>query len=224
MVLAGSTNVITDAAGAKWTINASDQVTVNGTADTTTANVTELAYVNNTVWQENAGGIWFGKTSATGAWSAGTSTSPLPAPITIAAGTASTTVTQSQVSIVATSGNHMLFVSGSGNIVNLSGGANTITDSGSGNTYILPAAGKGTDSFSSNILNAGDTLDLKTALAATSWNGSASTLANYLTVADSASAATLSVSATSGGPGTVIATINGASTATLSSLLAHAIT
>ena len=112
----------------------------------------------------------------------------------------------------------------SGDIVNLSGGANTITDSGSGNTYILPAAGNGTDTFSSNILTTGDTLDLKTALAATDWNGSAATLANYLTVTDSASAATLSISATSGGSATVIATINGASTVTLSSLLAHAIT
>jgi hypothetical protein len=43
-------------------------------------------------------------------------------------------------------------------------------------------------------------------------------------VADSAQAATLSISATSGGPGIAIATIDGATTATLSSLLAHAIT
>jgi hypothetical protein len=147
-----------------------------------------------------------------------------PQVLTIAAGTTTATVPQSQVSIVATSGNHMLFISGSGNSVNLSGGADTITDTGSNNTYILPAAGKGTDAFTSNILTTGDTLDLRTALAATDWTGSASTLPNYLKVSDSANGATLSIAPTSGGAGVAIATINGASTATLTSLLTHAIT
>ena len=109
-------------------------------------------------------------------------------------------------------------------MVSLSGGADTITDSGSGNTYILPAAGNGTDTFASNILTMGDTLDLKTALAATNWNGSASTLSNYLAVADSTTGATLSIAATSGGSGVAIATINGASTASVATLLPHPIT
>jgi NADPH-dependent curcumin reductase CurA len=119
----------------------------------------------------------------------------------------------------------MLFLSGSGDIVSLAGGADTITDSGSGNTYILPAAGNGTDAFTSNILAmGGDTLDLKTALAATNWNGSAATLANYVTVTDSAKGATLLISATSGGVGSAIATIAGANSTTLTSLLTHSIT
>jgi hypothetical protein len=147
-----------------------------------------------------------------------------PERITIAAGTTSATVTQSQVSVVATSGNHMLFISGSGDNVSLSGGANTITDTGTGNTYILPAAGNGTDTFTSNILTTGDTLDLRTALAATDWTGSTSTLSNYLKVTDSASGGTLSIAPTSGGIGVVIANINGASNASLTSVLAHSIT
>ncbi len=122
------------------------------------------------------------------------------------------------------SGNNLLFISGSGDIVNLSGGANTITDTGQGNTYILPAGGNGTDTFTSDITAAGGTLDLTAALAATDWNGSASTLANYVTVADSASGAVLSVAPTSGATGVGIATIDGATTATLSSLLPHLIT
>ncbi|MEA2787705.1 MAG: hypothetical protein QOG73_111, partial [Acetobacteraceae bacterium] len=69
-----------------------------------------------------------------------------------------------------------------------------------------------------------DTLDLKPALAATDWNGAASTLSKYLTVTDSAQGATLSIAATSGGTGVAIASINGATTATLASLLAHSIT
>ncbi|MEA2740362.1 MAG: hypothetical protein QOH05_3669, partial [Acetobacteraceae bacterium] len=226
MVLAGATNAITDASGNTWTITSTGQVAVNGTADSTTANVNELAYVNNEVWQENTSNLWWGKTSTTAAWApgAGTSTSPLPAPITIASGTTSATVSQSEVSVVATAGTHMVFVTGSGNVLSLSGGANTITDTGGGNTYILPAAGNGTDSFTSNILTQADTLDLKTALAAADWTGTASTLAKYLTVADSAAGATLSIAPTSGGAGVAIATINGATTSTLTDLLAHAIT
>ncbi len=223
MVLAGASTAITDASGNKWTINAAGQVAVNGTADATTANVTELAYVNKAVWQENASMLWWGKTSPTATWTPGmgTSTSPLPAPIAISA---SDTVTASQISVLSTSGAHMLFLKGSGDIVNLSGGANTITDTGRGNTYILPTAGKGTDSFTGNILNLGDTVDLKSALAATNWNGAAATLSQYLTVADSTKGATLSIAATSGGAGAAIATINGATTLNLSGLLAHAIT
>jgi predicted peptidase len=223
MLLAGSRDAITDASGNKWTINGNAQVAVNGTADTTTGHVTELAYVGGKVWQENTGNLWWGKVAPTDAWSpgAGTSTSPLPAPVMLAAGTS--TVSQSQISLVATSGSHMLFLSGSGDIVNLGGGANTITDTGKGNTYILPAAGTGTDTFTGNILKNGDTLDLKPALAATNWNGWSTTIAKYLSVVDTAQGGTILVSATAGGPGVAVATINGATTLNLGSLLAHAI-
>jgi hypothetical protein len=157
-----------------------------------------------------------------------TGTTPTGTTTTIAASQSSATVSQSQVSVVATAGNHMLFTSGSGNQVNLSGGTDTINDSGSGNTYVLPAAGNGSDTFAgtftSNILTANDTLDLRTALAATDWNGASSTLSNYLTVTDSAQGATLSIAPTSGAAGVVIATIGGASSANLSSVLAHALT
>ncbi|HYZ20876.1 MAG TPA: hypothetical protein VE690_01850, partial [Rhodopila sp.] len=83
VVLAGSTAAITDASGNQWTITSSGQVAVNGTPDTTTGRVIELAYVNGTVWQENADKLWWGKTSPTAAWSpgAGTPTSPLPPPV-----------------------------------------------------------------------------------------------------------------------------------------------
>jgi hypothetical protein len=147
-----------------------------------------------------------------------------PASITLASGVASDTVSTSQVSIAATSGNHMLFLSGSGDSVSLSGGADTVTDSGGANSYVLPAAGNGTITFTGNILAMGDTLDLRTALAATNWNGSASTLSNYLTVAESGTAATVSIAAKSGGSSVTLATIDGAGSTSLASLLAHAIT
>ncbi|MEA2738424.1 MAG: hypothetical protein QOH05_1731, partial [Acetobacteraceae bacterium] len=134
------------------------------------------------------------------------------------------TVSLSQISVAAVSGNHAVFITGRGDTVTLSGGTNTITDTGGTNTYVIPAAGKGYDTFTSNILTIGDTLDLRTALAATNWNGSTSTLAKYLSVADNAQGAVLSIAPTSGGTGVAIATINGAATATLTSLLAHSIT
>jgi hypothetical protein len=118
----------------------------------------------------------------------------------------------------------MVFISGSGDTVNLSGGTNTITDSGKGNTYVIPAASKGYDTFTSNVLTSGDTMDLRTALAATTWNGSASTLSNYLAVTNPSQGAVLSIASTSGGVGAAILTINGATGTSLSSLLAHAVT
>ncbi len=226
VVYAGTTNAITDANANKWTITAGGQVAVNGVVDQASANVVEIAFVNKTIWQENAGKLWWGKTSPTAGWSpdAGTGTSPLPAPTIIAASQASVTVSQSQVSVLATAGNHMVFISGNGDTVNLSGGTSTITDTGRGNTYVIPAAGKGYDSFTGNVLNLGDTLDLRTALAATNWNGATATLSKYLMVADSAPGAILSIAPTSGGAPVAIATIGGATNASLTTLLAHALT
>ena len=154
--------------------------------------------------------------------------SPLAAPVSIADGQASATISQNQASVTATGGSHMLFISGTGDSVNLTGGADTITDTGSANTYVLPAAGNGYDTFTgsaaANILTNGDSLDLRPALAATNWNGAASALPGYLTVADTAAGAVLSVAPASGGIGVAVATIGGATTATFSDVLAHALT
>ena len=226
MVLAGASNAITDASGNKWTITGTGQVAVNGVADTTTAGVTELAYVNDGLAGER-------QPTCGGARPARPRHGrPGGHEHQSAAGADHHCLCHHQLHSQPESGlargddagTTCCSSSGSGDIVSLSGGANTITDTGTGNTYILPAAGKGTDTFTSNILTTKDTLDLKTALAATNWTGSASTLAKYLTVTDSAQGATLSIAATSGGAGVAIAKIDGANTATLTSLLAHAIT
>jgi predicted pyridoxine 5'-phosphate oxidase superfamily flavin-nucleotide-binding protein len=80
VVMAGSTAAITDASLSRWTINNNGQVAVNGTADTSTAGVIELAYVNGTVWQENGNHLWWGKSQPNASWAPapGTATSPLP--------------------------------------------------------------------------------------------------------------------------------------------------
>ena len=77
VVQAGSASAITDASGNQWTI-ANGAVQENGAAAGYSANVSEIAYVNGTVWQENAGNLWWSWNGT--AWPGnGTTTSPLPA-------------------------------------------------------------------------------------------------------------------------------------------------
>jgi len=222
-VVSNGSQVIVDASKNTWSI-VNGKVDINGAIDTTTANVIELAYVGGKVWQENSSDLWWSKTGPTAPWSPTFGTSISPLPITIDPTQASVTVSRSNVLVSATAGTHMVFMSGSGDTVNLSGGSDTIVDTGGGNTYALPRAGNGYDTFSSDILSLGDTLDLRTALAATAWNGAASTLANYLGVTDTAAGAVLTVTPAAGGTYTGIATIGGATTAALSSLLPHMLT
>lgn len=72
---------IEDANGHSWGINASAQVTVDGTADTTTLNAVELAYVNGTIWQLNTSGDWYSKVKPSDNWG-GPFSNPLPAATT----------------------------------------------------------------------------------------------------------------------------------------------
>jgi hypothetical protein len=74
-----TTLTFTDAAANVWGINATQQVTMNAVADTSTSGVVRLTYVTGVIWQENSANLWWGKASATAAWlpAGGTSTSPL---------------------------------------------------------------------------------------------------------------------------------------------------
>ncbi|HEY0183091.1 MAG TPA: hypothetical protein VGC09_09815 [Rhodopila sp.] len=69
---------ITDATGNSWSIS-NGQVTLNGIADPTTANVIEIAYVNGKVWQENTDDLWWSKSKPSDQWGPdyGTATSPV---------------------------------------------------------------------------------------------------------------------------------------------------
>ncbi|WP_428535375.1 hypothetical protein [Rhodopila sp.] len=223
-VAPASGGTLSDNAGNKWTLSSTGVVQENGTAVAGGAGTAALAIVGNVAYGQDATSkAWYTYSPTTQLWS-GSAAPPMTPTVNVAATQAGATVSQGMVSIIATSGNHMMFISGSGDTVNLAGGVNTITDTGSGNTYILPAAAKGSDIFTKNILTDGDTLDLRSALSATTWNGSASTLANYLTVTNPSQGSVLSIASTSGGSGVAIATINGATGTTLSSLLAHAVT
>lgn len=137
--------------------------------------------------------------------------------------TGNVTISASQISTAVNSGDHMVFVSGNNNTIALSGGNDMISDSGWGNTYVVPQAGNGWIGFDSNILYSGDTLDLRSALAATDWNGSADMLPAYLGMWGNGSSSTLTISSTAYGTTSAIATIAGANGTDLDTLLAHAI-
>ncbi|WP_428486787.1 cellulase family glycosylhydrolase [Rhodopila sp.] len=92
-VINGAGQTITDAAGNQWAIDGSGQITFNGVADTSTANVIKLANINGTIWQEDSANLWWDKTAPTDPWGPanGTSTSPLPT-IDVAAGSGATSI------------------------------------------------------------------------------------------------------------------------------------
>lgn len=170
----------------------------------------------------------------------GATTSPTPTPtptstptptptgsiITVPSTQTRDAITVSNATINASGGNHLFFISGNTDTFNLKGGVETITDNGSGgNTFNLPAAGQGSYVFTNSVLANADTLDLTTALAATKWNGSASSLGSYLHVKQANGNTELLVSATSGrhAARTLLATFDNQS-ASLSKILAHSIT
>jgi hypothetical protein len=80
VVLAPSSSTLTDAAGNVWGISpapctatwaaagTSSVVTINGAVDVQTCSVKAIAYVPPLVWQENASGFWYSKTSPTAQW------------------------------------------------------------------------------------------------------------------------------------------------------------
>ena len=77
-----SPSPLVDANGNVWSLvgtftGSGYQVAVDGAVDPTTANVVQLAYVNGSIWQENASGLWYSKTAPSSTWSAATNLDPL---------------------------------------------------------------------------------------------------------------------------------------------------
>jgi plastocyanin len=119
------------------------------------------------------------------------------------------------------SGNDTITVGGSGNQVNSGGGTNVINGGTGNDTFVLPPAGLGFDTITSFTELNGDVLDLRSALAATGWNGKSSTLGNYLKVTDSNGNTTLAIASNGTGAGTAIAALNGSGNLGLTDLLSH---
>jgi hypothetical protein len=144
--------------------------------------------------------------------------------ITATGGTETVQAFQGGNKITTGAGNDTISFAGSLNTVNAGAGANTLNDSGSNSTIVMPGVGTGFDNVFGYVLQNGDTLDFRAALAETSWNGSQATLGNFLHVTTSGADAIISLGKTSGGAATQIANLQGAGQVTLSTLLAHSIT
>ena len=146
--------------------------------------------------------------------------------VTLTGGTETVQAFQGDNTITTGSQNDTVQIAGSGNVVNAGAGQNTIDDSGSGNTIILPAAQNGDDTIYGYVIPDGDTFDLRTLLAATKWNGSQSTMGNFIRMSTSGSNAVISVTPTGAvsGGSYAVATLEGSGAVSLTTLLAHAIT
>jgi hypothetical protein len=70
-------SAIVDSNGNLWWISDGGQVIENGQVDTGTANVTEIAFKDGLIWQENSDKLWWAKTGGAGSfdgWSSGPGT------------------------------------------------------------------------------------------------------------------------------------------------------
>jgi serralysin len=175
------------------------------------SNADPVELVSNTIITASAGShmIFIGGSSDT---------------IRAAGGTETVQAFQGGNKITTGAGNDTISFAGSLNTINAGAGTNTLNDSGSNNTIVMPRSGKGFDNVFGYVLQNGDTLDFRAALADTSWNGSQATLENFLHVAASGADAIISLSKTSKGAATHIANLEGAGQVMLSTLLAHSIT
>jgi hypothetical protein len=142
--------------------------------------------------------------------------------VSLTGGTESVMAFQGGNSITTGSGNDSIRIAGSGNVVNAGAGTNTISDSGSNNTIVLPSAG-GNDVIQGYVLQNGDTLDLRSALSSTSWDGTEGNIGKYLSVTTVNNGAVISLSNGSGS-GSAIATLQGSGPISLATLLQHATT
>ena len=124
-------------------------------------------------------------------------------------------------SIVAGAGTESITITGQSDCINLTAGSDTLNDQGSHNTIVLSAAPGTAAQINGNVISAGDTFDLRTALAATTWSGSMSTLSSYLSVTDVGSKSMIFLSESGSGAGSEIAVLNNSSGLTYQGLLAH---
>lgn len=239
-----------------------------GTAgtDTLTVDVWNQAgvEVTKTIQVTITGGSSTGGTSGGGTSGGGSGggSSTGPADITIGADTPNYAVTDSNKTISATSGDHFIFIggtgdtltavggnekvmafqgndtittgagndaiyfAGSGNVIDAGAGDNMLSDSGNNGAIVLPGAGQGSDTIYGYVMQNGDRLDLRPMLAGTQWNGSSSTIGNFISTGLSGNSAVISVnpSGVAGGTSYKVATLMDSGNVDLNTLLGHSIT
>jgi hypothetical protein len=146
--------------------------------------------------------------------------------LTATGGTETVQAYQGGNTITTGAGDDTIRFAGSNNVINAGGGNNDLMDSGNNDTIVLPGANQGYDDMFGYMMTNGDQFDLRSLLASTSWDGDASTIGNYVSVADVNNSAVISVDPTgvAGGASSVVATLESTGPIPLSTLLAHSIT
>jgi hypothetical protein len=137
--------------------------------------------------------------------------------ITVQSGAKNNTITTG-------AGDDKINLASSGNTVTAGDGINEVTETIGGNTFVLPTANNGMMDLFGISLSNDDKLDLRPALAATNWNGSASTIGNFVRVAMEGDDALVLISKRAHGAGSIVADLHGAGATNVQGLLAHAIT
>jgi hypothetical protein len=118
-------------------------------------------------------------------------------------------------------GNDTMTFSGSNNIVYVGKGNDIVRDSGTNNRIVFDRVGEGTTDIYGYVLKNGDTLDLRTTLAATTWTKDVTKLSDYLKITMSGNTAVLSVDTdgTGAGAAQTLAMFRDSGNVTLSTLL-----
>lgn len=114
---------------------------------------------------------------------------------------------------------------GQQDIVDATRGEAVLIEQGSRNTIVLAAADGISTQIYGDVIAAADTLDLRRALAATTWNGRQDTLPDYLQVGNPGGASAIAIDADGqgAGPAATIAVLHSSAGLTFPGLLAHAI-
>ena len=110
-------------------------------------------------------------------------------------------------------------------MVTTGAGQNSIYEKGTGgNTIVTRAPGTGINTIYGNAIQDGDILDLRATLAATTWDGNPSDVAEYFTIKQTGTVAILDVSLVPGGQRYEVATFHNAPlNLSVSQVLDHAI-
>ncbi len=122
-------------------------------------------------------------------------------------------------------GNDTIYFGGSGNVIYTGNDNDVLNSSGTNSRIVFGKVGEGVTDIYGYVLKNGDTLDLRTTLANTSWNGDTTKLANFIKISTVSNDAIISINATGVAGATMqkLAVLHDAGTVSLSTLLAHSL-
>ena len=140
---------------------------------------------------------------------------------TLTGGTEQVQAYQGYNRIVTGQGDDTISIAGTGSTVDAGSGTNTVYDSGGGNVIAMPTAEAGFDDIFGYVVQDGDTFDFASALQATTWDGTADSVDQFVQIATSGNDAVISISATANGASTPVATLHDSGTVSMATLMAQ---